>query len=143
MFGNDRGQLRRFFITAWQKRAQNHALSPLERIVADTVAQHPEYHALLNDEEAAVGSDFAGTHEGANPFLHMGMHISLREQLGADHPAGIRDLYREIASRTADIHQAEHRMMECLGKTLWEAQTRNATPDDRAYLECLRRLAGA
>ena len=32
-------------------------------------------------------------------------------------------------------------MMECLGETLWEAQRAGREPDERAYLERLRRLA--
>ena len=31
--------------------------------------------------------------------------------------------------------------MEALAETLWEAQERNAAPDESAYLERLRRLA--
>ena len=34
-------------------------------------------------------------------------------------------------------------MMECLGETLWEAQHTGGEPDERAYLERLRRLARA
>lgn len=142
MFSNDRGQIRRFFIAAWRKRLEGESLTALESIVADTVARHPEYHPVLGDEETAVASDFAGEHQGTNPFLHMGMHISLQEQLGADRPAGIRDLYRAIAARSVDTHEAEHRMMECLGKILWDAQSRNTTPDEQSYLDCLHRLAG-
>jgi len=29
-----------------------------------------------------------------------------------------------------------------LGLVLWEAQRANQTPDEQAYLECLRKLAG-
>jgi hypothetical protein len=35
---------------------------------------------------------------------------------------------------------AEHRMMEALGRALWEAQRAGRLPDERAYLEDLRRL---
>jgi hypothetical protein len=31
-------------------------------------------------------------------------------------------------------------MMECLGETLWEAQRNGVGPDERVYLERLRRL---
>jgi hypothetical protein len=31
-------------------------------------------------------------------------------------------------------------MMECLGQSLWEAQRENRSPDEAAYLECLKKL---
>ena len=37
------------------------------------------------------------------------------------------------------VHDAEHKMMECLGRILWEAQRNQSLPDDNAYLECLKR----
>lgn len=75
-----------------------------------------------------------------NPFLHMGMHIAIQEQLGSNRPDGIRDVYRQICRRSGDAHAAEHLMMECLGETLWEAQRTGMEPDERVYLERLRRL---
>lgn len=136
LFGSDPGHYRRFFRQAWEKRQQGAPLEPLERLVAEVVALHPEYHAALGEVAAPPAGD------AGNPFLHMGMHIALQEQLGADRPAGIRDLYRRIAARAGDGHDGEHRMMECLGLALWEAQRSGAAPDEKAYLECLRRLAG-
>jgi hypothetical protein len=35
---------------------------------------------------------------------------------------------------------AEHRMMEALGRALWDAQRAGRLPDENAYLEELRRL---
>lgn len=139
MFGQNREQLRRFFQSSWQKRLAGQELSALERIVAEVVAQHPEYHAMLEDPEAA-DKDFPVEDGQTNPFLHMGMHITLAEQLGGDRPAGIRDLYRTLADRSGDTHAAEHQMMECLGRILWEAQRSGQLPDENEYLACLKRL---
>ena len=75
-----------------------------------------------------------------NPFLHMSMHLSLQEQVGTDRPPGIHALYERLVLRSGDAHAAEHRMMECLGRILWEAQRQNGMPDEQAYLECVRRL---
>ena len=71
----------------------------------------------------------------------MGMHIAMQEQLGSERPDGIREVYRQICRRVGDAHTAEHLMMECLGETLWEAQRDGVEPDERVYLERLRRLA--
>ena len=140
MFGQDRQQLRKFFRQAWQKRQAGEGLQALEQLVADVIERHPEYHREL-DDDAALDRDFSPDDGQTNPWLHMGMHISLGEQLGADRPSGIRQVYQQIVARFGDNHAAEHAMMECLGVTLWEAQRANKAPDETAYLECLRKLA--
>ena len=142
MFSPDRSQMRRVFVQAWRKHRDQAPLEPLERLVAEVVRAHPEYHRLLEAGEAALDRDFLPEGGETNPFLHMGMHIGLQEQLGTDRPAGIRDLHRQLALRLGDAHAAEHQMMECLGLALWEAQRSGRMPDDQAYLTCVRRLLG-
>lgn len=141
MFGQDREQLRRFYATSWRKHLAGEPLQPLERMVADVVAQHPEYHDMLSGDEP-LQRDFSPEDGQTNPWLHMGMHVSLGEQLGADRPTGLRSLYQRIVARYGDAHAAEHAMMDCLGLVLWEAQRANRQPDEQAYLECLKRLSG-
>jgi hypothetical protein len=75
-----------------------------------------------------------------NPFLHMGLHLGLREQLATDRPAGIAQEPARLTRRLASAHTAEHRMVDALAETLWEAQRAGRAPDERAYLERLRRL---
>ncbi|MCB1802419.1 MAG: DUF1841 family protein [Gammaproteobacteria bacterium] len=139
MFGQDREQLRRFFSTSWTKRQQGEPLQPLEQLVVQVIEQHPEYHGHLADDDQ-LQRDFTPEQGQTNPWLHMGMHISLAEQLGADRPPGIRSLYQNITARHGDPHKAEHAMMDCLGLVLWEAQRANRAPDETAYLECLKKL---
>ena len=140
IFSEDRNRLRRFFLDAWRKRQAGEALEPLEILVAQVVEQHPEYHGLLTEE--TLERDFIPEEGQSNPFLHMGMHIGLAEQVATDRPAGIRELHHRLAVACGDPHEAEHRMMECLGMVLWEAQRQNRPPDETVYLECLRKLLG-
>ena len=139
MFGNNRDQMRQFFARSWSKRLAKEAMEPLETLVADIMAQHPEYLEQVLAENAAA-REFHGESDGNNPFLHMGMHITLAEQLSTDRPAGIRQLHQHFTRQKGDAHQAEHQMMECLGLILWEAQSQNRMPDEQAYLACLKRL---
>jgi hypothetical protein len=74
-----------------------------------------------------------------NPFLHLSMHLALREQVGTDRPAGIARVHAKLAARHGRM-DAEHRMMEALGRALWDAQRAGGLPDENAYLEELRRL---
>lgn len=140
MFGNDRDSLRRYYCTVWEKANVGQALEPLERLIASVIADHPEYQPMLTRIEAALEQEYTPEMGQTNPFLHMGMHIALQEQIGSNRPAGIRDVYQQICRRLGDAHTAEHAMMECLGETLWEAQRNGQAPDERLYLKRLRRL---
>lgn len=142
MFGSDRNQMRRFFTETWRKARDGEALIPLEQLIAGIIQQHPEYHALIEAPDSALERDFLPDGGETNPFLHMGMHISLQEQVGTDRPAGIRKLYERAVTKIGDSHEVEHQFMECLGKMLWEAQRANRTPDEKAYLTCVKKLVG-
>jgi len=138
IFGQDRNELRQMYIDAFEKAQQNKPMTPLEAQIAAVVEAHPEYHKALRAD--AVDSDFMPEMGQTNPFLHMGLHLALREQLSTDRPAGIRAQQARIASAFDDPHDVEHAMIECLAETLWEAQSRNESPDEQAYLRRLRAL---
>lgn len=140
MFGNDRNQLRRFYCDVWARRQRGEDLDPLATQIAAVIESHPEYQALMTDPDAALSAEYTPEMGQSNPFLHMGMHLAIREQVSTDRPTGIRAAYQLLIARYGD-HEAEHRMMECLGKALWEAQRSGSTPDEVAYLECVRMLA--
>lgn len=142
MFIQDRETARRFFFRVWQKYGQkNTQLEPLEELVLSVILEHPEYHRYLREEAESVHDDFSPEAGRTNPFLHMGMHIAIKEQIAADRPAGISALYRLLLEKKwSDIHELEHNMMECLGESLWIAHRNNMMPDERMYMECLKRL---
>lgn len=140
MFSSNRAAMRRAFIDAWGKFRGNAPLEPLERLIAEVVRQHPEYHKLLEHPEQVLDKDYLPEAGETNPFLHLSMHLGVQEQVGTDRPPGIRAVYERLVTGAGDAHEAEHRMMECLGRVLWEAQRQNTAPDDQAYLECLRGL---
>jgi hypothetical protein len=141
MFANaSREELRRRYVTAWQRRREGLPLEPLDAQIADVIALHPEYQALLEAPDALV-RDFTVEQGQVNPFLHMGLHLGVREHVATDRPAGIRQAHAALARRLGDAHAAEHRMVDALAETLWEAQRSGRAPDEAAYLEKVRRLA--
>lgn len=142
LFGNDRNQIRNHYIQAWQKFQQKKLLEPLESLLVEIIQQHPEYHAFLEDSDSAIAKDFTPEMGQGNPFLHMGMHIAIREQLDTDRPAGFREAYQALAKKTGESHETEHQIMECLGVMMWQAQRNGGTADENAYLEAVRQLAG-
>jgi hypothetical protein len=142
MFGNDRDRLRRYYCTVWEKVQAGQPLEPLEHLMAGVIREHPEYQPALANAETALGREYLPEMGETNPFLHMGMHIAIQEQLSSDRPTGIREVYQQLCQRLGDPHPAEHQMMECLGETLWEAQRAGVEPDEQVYLERLRRIQG-
>lgn len=138
IFGQDRNELRQMYFDAWRKSKLGDLLSPLEAQIATVIEDHPEYQAMMNDEQL----DQSFTPEGGetNPFLHMGLHLAVREQIATDRPPGIAALFNAILVKTGESHATEHKVIDCLAETLWEAQNNNAMPDEEAYLERLRRL---
>jgi hypothetical protein len=133
-----RDALRRMYLEAWQRHSEGLPLTPLQAQVADVVALHPEYHSLLTPD--ALDRDWTPEQGQTNPFLHMGMHLALREQVSTDRPKGIRDVHTLLMRRHDSAHEAEHLLMEPLGAALWDAQRQGVAPDEQRYLAALRSL---
>ena len=140
LFGNDRNQLRALYFESWRKHQSGEPLEPLEKQIVAVIAQHPEYQRYLDDYEDALTMDFLPEMGETNPFLHMGLHIAIHEQLSTDRPSGIIGIYQQLQLRYGDTHAAEHQMIDCLAETLWEAQRNGKAPDEKRYLARLRKL---
>jgi hypothetical protein len=140
MFANaSREELRRRYVTAWQRRREGLPLEPLDAQIADVIELHPEYQAMLESPDALQG-EFSVEAGRINPFLHMGLHLGVREQLSTNRPPGVVQAHAGLAQRLGSAHEAEHRMADVLAEILWEAQRAGRAPDEQAYLEKLRRL---
>lgn len=138
IYGQDRQELRQMYADAWRKAVAGQVLSALESQIAKVIEEHPEYVPAVRGEP--LEAEFSPEDGRTNPFLHMGLHLALRDQLAVDRPPGIRTAFQAVARRADDRHMAEHRVIECLAETLWEAQRENRQPDEAAYLERVRRL---
>lgn len=139
MISAQRENLRRYYLMCWQKQQAGQTLEGLEKQVAAVILEHPEYHVLLSNTEQTLQQDFVPEQGNTNPFLHMGLHLGLREQIATDRPVGIRDIYENLAERYGQ-HESEHLMMECLVANLWQAQQQQQAPDENTYLDCLVKL---
>jgi hypothetical protein len=141
MFNPSREQVRLFFCEAWRKHCERLPLQGAEVTAADLIGQHPEYHPLLENAEAAVEQEYTPEGGQMNPFLHLSLHLAIADQISIDQPPGIRAAYQALRQRL-EVHDAEHAVMECLGETLWRAQREGGAMDGENYLECVRRAAG-
>lgn len=139
LFDSSRESLRRQWLEAWLKARNRAPLSPLEGQLVSVLEEHPEYHAWLEQGESVLHRERSDEHGGTNPFLHLSMHLALREQVATNRPGGITELHARLSARSSR-HEAEHAMMEALGQALWEAQRAGTAPDEQRYLDSLRRL---
>jgi endonuclease-3 len=134
LFNPSRDEARRFLIEAWRKHRAQEPSSGLERIAADLVAQHPEYHAVLEDLERNLDRDWQPEHGDVNPFLHLSLHLAVADswRSAARHSRrvrpdshGERRRARRVAhgarmsgggylERTAARHAAGWRALPCL-----------------------------
>jgi len=136
LFSHDRNELRQVFFSAWQKHESNLTLEPMDQVIVNVLILHPEYHAFFSSPDN-IEKDFSPELGQTNPFLHLGMHIGIHEQLTINQPAGIKDKYNILMDKMKDPHEVEHAMMDCLGEMIWRAQRENRAPDENDYNSCL------
>lgn len=136
-----RAELRQMYVDAWRRRRENLPVEPVEAQIADVIQDHPEYHAVLDQGERNLDKDFPPDAGATNPFLHMGLHLAVRDQLATDRPAGIRVAFSRLVAMQASTHDAEHILIECLAEALWNAQRSGQPPDERAYLARIQEKA--
>jgi Domain of unknown function (DUF1841) len=141
MFNPSQDDVRRFFCSAFAKAQSNSSQDAIETIANQWISEHAEYHADLQDADAAVARVYDGSDGQTNPFLHLSMHLSITEQCSIDQPRGIRQAVELLTARRGDLHLAHHEVMEELGTMLWEAQRSNQAPDGQAYVDRVQQRA--
>ena len=141
MFYSDNVQdSRQLFFSSWHKYRHQQALLPLEKQIVDIILAHPEYHALLEASMSAPELTYFPELGQTNPFLHMGLHLAIRDQIATDRPPGITNIYQQLIKIHTDVCAAEHLLIEHLAECLWQAQRNNTLPDETAYLNACRLL---
>ena len=137
LYTQDRTEQRKFLANAWQKFLGKKILDPLESQLTQVIEIHPEYHSLIQNVE----SDYFPEQGEVNPFLHINLHLSLREQLSINQPHGIKEIYQKIVNSTGDSHEAEHKMMDCIAEMIFSSQKNKLPMDHQAYIRCLETKA--
>ena len=137
LYTQDRTEQRKFLANAWQKFLDKKILDPLESQLTQVIEIHPEYHSLIQNVE----SDYFPEQGEVNPFLHINLHLSLREQLSINHPHGINEIYQKIVNSAGDSHEAEHKMMDCIAEMIFSSQKNKLPMDHQAYIRCLEAQA--
>ncbi len=137
MFNPTREQVRDFFFDAWKKFRAQQPLTAMETMAVGIISDHPEYHHVLDSRERYVDRDYPPEAGDTNPFLHMSMHLSIREQVSIDQPVGVKAEHGRLCAKLGSVMDAEHAMMDCLGEMIWHAQRHRTAPNPDIYLRCL------
>jgi hypothetical protein len=143
MFAPTQHQVRAFFCDTYAKFKAGAPLSPMEKIAAGWIAEHPEYHAELADKARALETVYQVEEGRTNPFLHLSMHLTITEQVSIDQPRGIKQAVQLLSARRQSEHDAHHEVMECLGDMIWTSQRSGLPPDGHRYIDCVQRRASA
>jgi hypothetical protein len=133
-YGNQVQETRSVFFSSWKKFKEQSMLSPLEQQIVAVIAEHPEYHALFEASETPTETVYFPELGASNPFLHMGLHLAIRDQIATNKPPGISDIYQQLKQRYGDQTHVEHLLMEPLMECLWQAQQNRHEPDSHRYL---------
>ena len=139
-YGESVQDTRPMFYLSWQKYRENKPLLPLEKQIAEVILTHPEYHALFErtmpDHHQAYFPELGET----NPFLHLGFHLAIREQVATDRPTGIASIFQQLMNTHMDTSTVEHLLMDHLADCLLKAQREQTMPDEALYLNACRQL---
>lgn len=134
LYSQDRTKQRQFLARSWQKFNNKEPLEPLETLLASIIQIHPEYHDLINNVE----SDYFPEQGEVNPFLHINLHLALRDQLSINQPPGIKDAYDALLAKHKYEHAVEHMMMDCIAEMIFSSQKNNTPMDHQAYFQCIQ-----
>ncbi len=135
-----RTDLRRRFAEVAARLASGRPLEAADHHLASVLADHPEDCRRLAGRHADDLVQGTGPHDVADGpfFLHLALHVALREQAAADLPPGIRTLHASYVSWAGgDRVRAEHRMLPILEEAMRRSLGRPGGDDPRIYLEAL------
>ena len=136
MFSLDRNKQRKFLVRSWQKYTSNKPLEPLEEQLASIIEIHPEYHEIFDN----IDYEYFPEKGETNPFLHINLHLALRDQLSIDQPKGVKAVHQKLINYYKDPHVVEHLMMECIAEMIYLSQKNNKNMNQESYLNCIRSL---
>lgn len=139
-YGDSTQDTRQLFFICWQKHKQNQPLSALEKQLVAVIMEHPEYHAMLEARIPQQDQTYFPELGQTNPFLHMGLHLVIRDQVATDRPVGMADIYQQLLIKYIDHTVVEHLLMEPLAECLWQAQRNQSGVDELHYVCACKKL---
>lgn len=132
------GALRRRIFEIWQKVKRNEPLEGEDKIYADLMQQHDEWH---NTWEFAELLEEHEHHElDQNPFVHIAFDAVIVNQVTADEPKGIHDIYKRLRQRGLPHLDALHEIAGVFATEFYEISRGRHPYSDERYMQELRKL---
>jgi hypothetical protein len=86
-------------------------------VALEVILLHPEYQGILDDADRYLDKDYSPEMGDTNPFLHMSMHVAIKEQLSINQPTGI---CRAICSVARIFRVSEHALPRTKSWSVWQ-----------------------
>ena len=137
LLGTEKEPYRNVYIEVWEKHQKNIPLEAYEKPILAVILEHPEFHVAFEHPEAEEWPTLKNT----NPFMHMGLHMGIRDQINANTPNGITSIFGTIKEKIKDAHEAEHQMMFVLAETMQTLVAEAQPFDEMRYMKMLKELS--
>lgn len=138
MYNNlQQNDVRIFFFEVYDKYIKQQPLFGIELIALEVMQQHQEYIPIIKQKDKYLNYQWLPESGETNPFLHMSMHISIKEQVSINQPIGIVNYYNQLLHKYQEQMVVEHHIMDCLAEMIWYAQKNQCPFDTNIYFNCL------
>jgi hypothetical protein len=122
---------RKVFYDAWVRHIEGERLSDFDQRLVKVMQCYPEF-------TQHIASDGVQCQSTQNPYMVMGAHLEVVEQVAQDRPEGIRLFYQSLALKAGDI-QAQIMMRDILLTVLAQSYQSGDVPDYSEYLQMLKK----
>lgn len=133
-----RGALRRRIYEIWQKVKHNEPLEGEDKIYADLMQQHEEWHNTWEFAELLEEHEYQELDQ--NPFVHIAFDAVIVNQIRADEPKGINDIYNRLQQRGLSHLDALHEIGGVFVMEFYEISRGRRPYSDERYMQELRKL---
>jgi hypothetical protein len=125
----------------WKKATsdQSAKLKNDEKIIAEIMRQHPEYHNqfAMADKLADRAYD---PNDATDPFIHLDIHLAIEGQLASGEPVDTEIFIEAMESKGISRHEAVHCAGMILTKTAHESVRKSGFFDWYRYKELLNKM---
>lgn len=135
LYSKDRQEMRGVFREAWRKYQAKEPMEKLESLIAELIATHPQYQAAVENHDHEDGIDQTLSQQA---FMHLSLHLAIREQVSMNQPFGITMLYQQACQQRNNDSEAEHVLMDALQEMMIRAQSAPGGLDDALYLQLIQ-----
>lgn len=132
-----RGALRRYFFSLWQKAWKTERLDGEEKVLVDLMQQHDEYHNTWEFADQLEDLEYDAADN--NPFVHIAFDAAIVNQVAANEPRGISNIYDQLRERGRDHLEAVHDMAQVFVTEFYEVSRGRILYSDERYLSELKR----